>query len=140
MEVTKALIIAEPWISLILDREKAREMLSVSTSFRGWFGLIRKGSGTVVEVANLNDVGQALSRGEMIANLKRHKIPRDVIMSGDADPWNVPWRLGEVRTLVPPVPHEHKRGAVRWVNHDPRVRRAIQRQLSRAPSIEGEAA
>lgn len=46
-----ALVIAEPWIGLILDGSKTWEMRSRATRKRGRIALIRKGSGQVVGVA-----------------------------------------------------------------------------------------
>lgn len=42
-KVTKALIIDEPWISRIINRDKDWEMRSFSSRIRGPIGLIRKG-------------------------------------------------------------------------------------------------
>ena len=53
MRITKALIVAEPWIVHLLAGSKTWEMRSQGASHRGWFGLIQKGSGTVVGVARL---------------------------------------------------------------------------------------
>lgn len=63
MYVTKGLVIAEPWIDFILRAEKSWEMRSAGTSFRGWFGLIRKGSGTVVGIAELNGRRRSFDAG-----------------------------------------------------------------------------
>jgi hypothetical protein len=49
----KGLIIKEPWISLILSRKKTWELRSRDTRVRGRIALIRKGSGTVIGVAEL---------------------------------------------------------------------------------------
>ena len=114
MYVTKGLVIAEPWIDFILRAEKSWEMRSVGTSFRGWFGLIRKGSGTVVGIAELTDVGVPLTPADMLANIDRHRIPAGLISSGEVTKWIIPWRLGEVRSLRSPVPYRHKSGAVTW--------------------------
>lgn len=56
LSVDKALIIADPWISLILSGQKDWEMRSTSASHRGWFGLVWKGLGAVYGVARLVDV------------------------------------------------------------------------------------
>jgi hypothetical protein len=52
----KALIISEPWIDYILEGTKTWEMRSSGVSHRGWFGLIKKGTGAVHGVARLVDV------------------------------------------------------------------------------------
>src|SRR5947209_18338036 len=49
----KALIIREPWIGHILSGAKTWEMRTSKTSLRGRIGLIRKGSGVVVGVADI---------------------------------------------------------------------------------------
>jgi hypothetical protein len=58
----KGLIIKEPWISLILSRKKTRELRSRDTRVRGRIALIRKGSGTVIGVAELVGTLPKLSR------------------------------------------------------------------------------
>src|SRR5438876_7688725 len=51
----KALIIDEPWISMIVSGQKTWEMRSRNTQVRGRIGLIRKGSKTVIGLADLVD-------------------------------------------------------------------------------------
>ncbi|MEY8840863.1 hypothetical protein AB9K41_17705, partial [Cribrihabitans sp. XS_ASV171] len=113
-------IIADPWIGHILDGRKDWEMRSQATSVRGWFGLIRKGSGTVVGLARLVDCGRALDQAEMIASFDHHRIPVDMIRRGEVAKWIVPWKLADVIPLAHSVPYEHKAGAVTWVtlSHD----------------------
>tara|TARA_Y100000815_G_scaffold260808_1_gene272565 strand:+ start:33 stop:902 length:870 start_codon:yes stop_codon:yes gene_type:complete len=121
MTVTRGLIIADPWIGHILDGRKDWEMRSQATSVRGWFGLIRKGSGTVVGLARLLDCGRALDQAEMIANFDHHRIPVDMIRRGEVAKWVVPWKLADVISLASSVPYEHKAGAVTWVTLSPDV-------------------
>ncbi|MCA1335464.1 hypothetical protein [Pseudooceanicola marinus] len=134
MTVTRGLIIADPWIGHILDGRKDWEMRSQTTSVRGWFGLIRKGSGTVVGLARLVDCGRALDQAEMIANFDHHRIPVDMIRRGEVAKWVVPWKLADVIVLARPVPYEHKAGAVTWVTLSPTVSQDL------APSIAHRAA
>ncbi|MBR9766548.1 MAG: hypothetical protein GYB53_24290 [Rhodobacteraceae bacterium] len=121
MTVTRGLIIADPWIGHILDGRKDWEMRSQATSVRGWFGLIRKGSGTVVGLARLVDCGRALVQAEMIANFDHHRVPVDMIRRGEVAKWVVPWKLANVISLARPVQYEHKAGAVTWVTLSPDV-------------------
>ncbi|WP_371154097.1 hypothetical protein [Jannaschia sp. 2305UL9-9] len=121
MNVTRGLIIADPWIGHILDGRKDWEMRSQATSVRGWFGLIRKGSGTVVGLARLVDCGKALDQAQMIANFDHHRIPVDMIRRGEVAKWVVPWKLADVIPLAPSVPYKHKAGAVTWVTLSPDV-------------------
>ncbi|RWD48639.1 MAG: ASCH domain-containing protein [Mesorhizobium sp.] len=115
MKITKGLIIADPWIGYLLDGSKTWEMRSSATSHRGWFGIIRKGTGAVYGVAKLAEVGMPLSPADMIATFERHRIPEHMIRSGEVAKWNVPWKLSDVRRLDRPVPYRHKSGAVTWV-------------------------
>lgn len=118
MKITKGLIIADPWIGYILDGTKHWEMRSSGASHRGWFALIRKGTGAVYGVARLIDVGTPLSPAEMIATFEHHRIPEHMIRSGEVAKWNTPWKLADVRRLDRPVAYRQKSGAVTWVELD----------------------
>lgn len=129
MKIRKALIIADPWISYILDGSKTWEMRSNAVSHRGWFGLIRKGTGAVYGVARLVDTGAPLSPDEMVATFEHHRIPEDMIRSGEVAKWNTPWILADVQRLSSPVPYRHRSGAVTWVELDEDVSGAIAHQI-----------
>ncbi len=118
MKITKGLIIAEPWIGYVLEGTKDWEMRSSGASHRGWFALIRKGSGAIYGVARLIDVGAPLSPTEMVATFAHHRIPEHMIRSGEVAKWNTPWKLADVRRFERPVPYRHKSGAVTWVELD----------------------
>lgn len=90
-------------------------MRSQATAHRGWFGLIRKGSGQVVGLARLIDCGKALNPTEMIASHEHHRIPDSMIHSGAVAKWVIPWKLADIRPLERPISYEHKSGAVTWV-------------------------
>lgn len=129
MTVSKGLVIAEPWIGMILDGRKVWEMRSTATTHRGWFGLIAKGTGAVHGVARLVEVLPPLSPEEMLAHVDEHRIPAEMIASGDVARWNTPWVLADVRRLPTPVPYRHRPGAVTWVTLDPEVSAAIAAQM-----------
>lgn len=131
MEISKGLVIDEPWIGHILDGSKTWEMRSSSASHRGWFGLIRKGTGTVCGIANLVECGAPLTPGEMLTNRQNHQIPDAMIQSGEVSKWNTPWKLENIQKLSMPVPYRHKPGAVTWVLLDEEVNLAINAQLPR---------
>ncbi|KZZ23277.1 hypothetical protein A3753_04200 [Sulfitobacter sp. HI0082] len=131
MTVTRGLIIADPWIDHILNGRKDWEMRSQATSIRGWFGLIRKGSGSVVGLARLRDCGMALNQTEMIANFDHHRIPVDMIRRGEVAKWVVPWKLADVIPLARSVPYEHKAGAVTWVTLSPDVSQKLAPYIAR---------
>src|SRR5437764_6388146 len=109
----KGLIIAEPWISLIVSGEKTWEMRSRNTLVRGRIGLIRKGSKAVVGVAELVDTLPRLSVSTLRSNPARHRVPIGEI--GDDFKWRTAWVLEHARALAAAVPYEHPAGAVIWV-------------------------
>jgi hypothetical protein len=115
----KGLIIAEPWISLILAGRKTREMRSRNTRVRGRIALIRKGSKTVVGVAELVDTLPSLPLSTIRSNHRKHRVPVGQI--GDDFKWTTAWVLEHARPLAKPVPYKHPAGAVIWVAVDRRV-------------------
>lgn len=129
MRITKALFVADPWIEYLLNGTKDWEMRSSAASHRGWFGLIRKGSGAVHGVARLVDVGAPLTPEQMIANFEHHRIPESMIRSGEVAKWNTPWKLADVQRLARPVPYRHKSGAVTWVELDEAAIAGLAKQL-----------
>ncbi len=107
----KAIVIDEPWISSILRGEKTWEMRSRVNHDRGLIGLIRKGSGQVVGVANLVDCLPAISPRDYGATEHLHAIRGDAQRSAIARGYLIPWVLAEVRVLSRRVPYRHKWGA-----------------------------
>lgn len=130
MNITTALVIADPWIGMILDGSKTWEMRSTNTSRRGWIGLIRKGTGCVWGIARIAECGDPMSPEEMIETSEKHRIPMQMICNGAVAKWNRPWKLEDVKTLAKPVPYIHKPGAVIWVTLDDQVSQAITRELT----------
>lgn len=129
IQITKALVIDQPWIDLILSGVKTWEMRGTGTSFRGPFGLIRKGSGQVVGTACMIGSGSPLTTAQMIASIDKHHIPERMILGGQVAKWTTPWHLADARPLPRPVPYRHPYGAVTWVNLAPEVTAAIGAQL-----------
>jgi hypothetical protein len=127
--IEKALVIREPWIDLILSGKKAWEMRGQRPSFRGWLGLIRKGSGRVSCIARLVDVGHPLNDDEMVASFDMHRIPEGMIRSGEVAKWTTPWKLADIRVLRQPVPYSHPNGAITLFSLDPKVSATIVAQL-----------
>jgi len=129
MNIGKALVIAEPWINYILTGAKTWEMRSSHTSHRGWFGMIKKGSGAVVGAARLTGVGNPLTPIGMLASIEHHRIPADLIRSGTVAKWHTPWFLADIHALETPVPYRHPSGAVTWVTLDTAAAEAVTRQV-----------
>ncbi len=129
IDVARGLVIREPWIDLILSGQKTWEMRSTSPSWRGWFGLIRKGSGEISGVARLADVGRPLSPDEMIQTFDRHRIPETMIRSGEVEKWTTPWILADVQVLPAPVRYRHPNGAITLFTLELETSEAIAAQL-----------
>lgn len=134
MVVSKALIIADPWIQLILSGEKIWEMRSTKNYFSGIFGLIKKGSGYVVGTARLTDVSGPYTSSQLLQHFANHKVPQELIERPDYKWWYA-WHLSDVAALRQPVKYNHKNGAVTWVNLDETVGNQIQAQSGKAPNV-----
>lgn len=130
MQITKGLIIDEPWISRILKGEKVWEMRSTHTSHRGIFALIRKGSGLVVGVANLQRVSGPYDATGLADTVHNHCVGSDIFSQPDYKWWYA-WELSDVQRLQQLVPYVHKSGAVTWVSLDEAAINAIHKGLSR---------
>lgn len=128
--VSKGLVIDAPWISLILSGQKDWEMRSTGTNYRGWFGLIWKGMGSVYGVARLAGAGGPMSPQEMIEAFEHHRISEEMIRSGAVAKWNRPWFLADVVRLPSPVHYKHPNGAVTWVELSESVSLAIGDQIA----------
>lgn len=128
--IQKGLVVREPWIDLLLSGEKTWEMRAQRPSYRGWIGLIRKGSGMVSGVARLAEVGDPLSPEEMVAGFGKHRIPEAIIRSGEVSKWTTPWKLTDVRALREPVSYRHPNGAIGLFSLAPEVSAAILAQFS----------
>lgn len=119
IKITRALIIDEPWIDYILDGNrgvpKDWEMRSTNTKLRGPIGLIEKGTGKIVGVAELVGTKGPLEREDMLSARPHHQIPADSIKSGEVDKWNHAWVMEHARRLRTPVRYDHPPGAVIWV-------------------------
>jgi hypothetical protein len=119
--LTRALVIDEPWIGLILSGQKTWEMRSANTKIRGLIGLIRKGSGHVVGLAELVDCRAPLNSEEYARHETFHRIPPERQAGAISGGWTKPWVLAKARPLRQSVPYRHPPGAVIWVTLDPEV-------------------
>ena len=110
----KGLIIDEPSVSLITSGQKTWEMRSRDTLVRGRIALIRKGSGTVIGVADLVGTLPKLSQAELKTNVPKHRVHESRI--GKDFKYNTAWLLERAQPLLEAVPYRHPRGTVIWVN------------------------
>src|SRR5690606_16148200 len=114
---------------MILRGEKTWEMRKTANHDRGIIGLVRKGSGHVVGIANLVDSLPPISVEDYPKTEHLHGIQgvaqRDAIEKG----YFVPWVLKDVRVLPRPVPYKHKFGAQSRIVLEEAVATAIHEQL-----------
>jgi hypothetical protein len=94
-------------------------MRSRNTLVRGRIALIRKGSKTVIGVADLVRTLPKLSPSQLKASVGNHRVPESEI--GKDFKHSTAWVLQRARPLREPIPYRHPAGAVIWVNLDPEV-------------------
>jgi hypothetical protein len=110
----RALIVKEPWVSMILKGEKTWEIRGSNSLIRERIGLIRGGSGQVVGTVELVDSIGPLSRDELLANEDKHRVPPSRVRSIAYK--NVyAWVLKNPRALRRPISYAHPPGAQMWV-------------------------
>jgi len=115
MILERALIVRNPWIDLILSGQKTWEMRSRPTNVRGAIGLIEAGSGLIVGSTTITDSLDEIIFDESICSYghrDKHCIDNDIAI----DIWRYPWVLSDTKRFEAPVPYQHPRGAVVWVN------------------------
>jgi hypothetical protein len=106
----KGLVIAEPWISLILSGRKTWQMCPKVSKYRGPIALVSKGSLSVVGIADLVHCIPRQHGAEYRATEPLHFIPRAQQRDAAAH-WPVAWVFENARSLLKPVPYRHKNGA-----------------------------
>jgi hypothetical protein len=100
------------------------------TLVRGRIALIRKGSKTVIGVADLVRTLPKLPQSELKASVDKHRVP-DSDISIDFK-HSTAWVLQRARSLREPVPYRHPAGAVIWVNLAPEVAAMVEQRLALA--------
>lgn len=131
----KAIVIREPYVSLILTGEKTWEMRKASCRYRGPVALIGKGSGTVVGTAEIVDSLPSIQSPEAYAEAEpMHRVPPSLQQQAFSDGWRTPWVLTKGRRLISPVPYKHPYGAVIWVGLDKDVTAQIVAQIQQETS------
>ncbi|MCP1974274.1 ASCH domain-containing protein [Bradyrhizobium elkanii] len=136
----KAIVIREPYVSLILTGEKTWEMRMAACRYRGPVALISKGSGTVVGAAEIVDSLPSIDSLEAYAEAEqKHRVPPNLQQQAFSDGWRTPWVLTNARRLGAPVSYKHPSGAVIWVTLDDDVAAKVmaqtqQRSLASEPS------
>jgi hypothetical protein len=99
---------------MIIAGEKTWEMLSRNTAVRGRIALIRKGSLTVVGVADLVRTVPKLTHSDLRANVAKHQVPASDI--DEKLKYDTAWVLERAQRLPQPVPYRRPTGAMTGVN------------------------
>ena len=128
--VSRALLIREPWASMILSGTKRWEIRSTSTSIRGPIAIAAGGTGTIVGVCNVVGVRGPLSVDDYAQSWK---------LRGEDRPGSrllpyartYAWVLSDLQALRSRVPYRHPSGAVIWVKLPPDVQEALRESLER---------
>ena len=129
LNVTRGLVIDQPWVGLIADRKKTWEMRTRATKVRGWIGLIEKGSGTVIGMACLTGSRPPLEHHLYHLHFEKHRIPPASNRKRYGGKYLIPWVLAKSFRLPRPLPYRHPSGAVTWVKFADKVSRSLSRQL-----------
>lgn len=111
----RALVIREPWISLILDGRKTWELRGSGTARRGIIALVASGTGLVLGQANLTGSIGPLTRRDLADNEAAHAVSLE--WETETLPYRQvhAWVLDEAIRYPKPIPYIHPRGAVIWV-------------------------
>ena len=125
----QGLIIRAPWIDMILAGTKTWEMRTSPCPWTGCIGLIRKGTGLVVGVADVVASLSPLDAAGLAATRDRHGVAAEHEARVLESRWLHPWVLENVRPLPQPVPAGQKPGQVIWVTLSSHVTAAIDEQL-----------
>lgn len=115
MNEINGLVIDTPHIDNILSGKKVWEMRSSKTKQRGLVALIRKGSGTVVGIAEITDSLGPLKYEEMLCAQSKHLITPERLNDPRVAKWNHAWVLNNAIRFSKSIPYEHPNGAVIWV-------------------------
>lgn len=112
----KGLIVKPYWADKILYEGKTVEVRGSNTSIRGEIGIIKSGSKHIYGTANLYDC-MPIGKEEFEGLLSHyHKIDMSYEELLKVYPKPHAWFLKDIKAFETPVPYEHKRGCVIWVN------------------------
>jgi hypothetical protein len=134
LRTVKGLIVASPHIDRILAGRKTWEMRSRHVLYRGPVGLIRKGSGLVVGMANIVGCKGPLSWTEF-RRTRKHALHRTELRAAFNNRWRIAWILADIRSLATPLRYRHRTGAMSWVTLGAAVSKAIIRKARRVVKV-----
>jgi hypothetical protein len=124
----RALVIPEPWVSMILNGDKQWEMRGSPTNIRETIALVPSRSRTVVGVCDLIDCIGPLSENQYRRNARKAgKRPAEATLGYYKNTYA--WVMSNPRYLKRPVSYRHPNGAIIWVKLYPGVERTVRAQL-----------
>lgn len=134
MDITRGLIIRQPWIEHILAGRKTWELRGGSCKINEPIALIEGGSGKVVGVAHCAGAIGPLSRSQRVMAARiGHILPEEVDEEMYAEVYA--WPMENITRLPAPVPYEHPSGAVKWVTLPDATRKVLRRLTSQLPDL-----
>jgi hypothetical protein len=121
----KGLIIDSPHIDNIMSGKKTWEMRTTGTKQRGTVALIRKGSGQIVGVAEIEASIGPLIHQDLLENMSKHLISSERLNDPKVQKYKYAWAVRNARALTKPINYVHPSGAVIWVKLSPEVQAAV---------------
>ena len=117
MTYTRALIVREPYASLIVEGVKTWELRKSACHRRGRVGIIAQGTGTIIGSVCITD-SRVVPVDELktaVARARHHATDHFVdAYYANLDTGHA-WSLSEATKFEDPLPYVHKPGQVIWV-------------------------
>jgi hypothetical protein len=122
---TRALLIREPFISLILTSRKRWELRGTPTKIRGRIGLVKSGSGLIFGECKIVRCDGPIDYLELLKSSdlscqEKEALRRDgrppYLQKGGSTSRTYAWVLSEPRVYREPIPYRHPSGAITFVD------------------------
>lgn len=121
----RALMVREPYVSMLLTHRKRWELRGLPTKIRGRIGLIRSGSGLVIGECEISDcLGpidfETLKKSPNLSTIERLEISAEgrvpYIERGSSRSKTYAWVIEEPIVYKSPLRYKHPSGAIIFVN------------------------
>jgi len=110
---SRALIVQQPWIGLILEGMKTWEMRNRPTNIRGQIALIEAGTGLIAgETEIIDSHDYPIHYATIDYYYDKHRIDDHALL----EKWRYPWVMKNSMRYEKPIPYNHPSGAVVWVD------------------------
>lgn len=127
-QISHALVIREPWASLIITGSKIWEIRGHATKIRGTVGIIAGGTGTILGTADLVSVSGPLSQ-DAYERAWAERGARAYEVTPLPYAHTFAWVFTNPERLPIPLPYAHPNGAVIWVKLLPDTKALLERRL-----------